>query len=586
MSLPLDQVTSPPGLVEDFKCAICLQLVSLAEAVVTPCAHVYDGPCLASWLKRSGRCPTCNADGAERAASLKAANPLAFRVLGRVRVRCSLAGCAWEGDYSELEAHVTSSDAHADKSAAVAGMKATGNERFQRGDFDGAIAAYTKAINVLSASSASATTTTTTTPALQDMQSQLYANRAAALLHVGKPLQAAEDCARALRTGSVTAKEDAKLYVRWSRALTEAGDFHQAAKVFEAAPAHIKPLLGDAQRKAESLETSFAMARDAVDRSDTVAARAHLAPLLQDAGASRASRVLALTAVVEASSGSTELANRLSLEALRHCQDAEWAWTSRSRVLLTVGDFDGARRAARQALTLNPDDAASKDALRAVKTMETLVNAARDAVEAHNYPRAKELFTQATEPPTTMLPESSPLRVQLLAEKADVAFRGGEYEEGLRDAGRAIYLKDDNPKAWATRFHCLRHLGRHEEAVRDGRLLLERWGSADPYIRSLVEKAEFELRKAQRPDLYGVLGVGALASELEIKAAYKKKSLEVHPDKASPADRDAATEKFKLLGIALDVLGNREKRELWDKGFDVLGIDEELQRRRHFSRPV
>jgi DnaJ family protein C protein 7 len=207
------------------------------------------------------------------------------------------------------------------------------------------------------------------------------------------------------------------------------------------------------------------------------------------------------------------------------------------------------------------------------------LSSARNASNHKQYDEAKALFTSCLE----HIPEKSPLFPQILSERAENEFKAERFESALMDASKAIYLRDDTRKAWYVRFWVLGRLGRHEEAINDGRELLNRWGGSDHVIRSLVEKAEFDLRKSQRPDLYQILGVGQLASELEIKAAYKQQALIYHPDKqptdASVEDKNKAEAHFKLLGIALDVLGNADKRKLWDEGYDLKGIEEELKMR-------
>lgn len=45
----------------------------------------------------------------------------------------------------------------------------------------------------------------------------------------------------------------------------------------------------------------------------------------------------------------------------------------------------------------------------------------------------------------------------------------------------------------------------------------------------------------------------------EIKKAYKKKAIKLHPDKGGDP------EKFKELAEAAEILGNPEKRELYDR---------------------
>lgn len=68
--------------------------------------------------------------------------------------------------------------------------------------------------------------------------------------------------------------------------------------------------------------------------------------------------------------------------------------------------------------------------------------------------------------------------------------------------------------------------------------------------------------KERGPNYYHILGVGRSANPLEVKRAYKRMSLELHPDKnPSPT----ATDQFDRLKDAYDVLMNQEQRELYNK---------------------
>ncbi|KAL5745789.1 hypothetical protein ACOSP7_026935 [Xanthoceras sorbifolium] len=63
--------------------------------------------------------------------------------------------------------------------------------------------------------------------------------------------------------------------------------------------------------------------------------------------------------------------------------------------------------------------------------------------------------------------------------------------------------------------------------------------------------------------LYQVIGVERTASQQEIKRAYYKLALRLHPDK-NPGDEEAK-EKFQQLQKVISILGDEEKRTLYDQ---------------------
>ncbi|XP_069741983.1 dnaJ homolog subfamily C member 9 isoform X1 [Narcine bancroftii] len=64
-------------------------------------------------------------------------------------------------------------------------------------------------------------------------------------------------------------------------------------------------------------------------------------------------------------------------------------------------------------------------------------------------------------------------------------------------------------------------------------------------------------------DLYQVLGVRPGSSEAEIRRGYRKVSLQVHPDRVTEAEKEAATQKFQTLGRVYAVLSDKEQRAVY-----------------------
>lgn len=64
-------------------------------------------------------------------------------------------------------------------------------------------------------------------------------------------------------------------------------------------------------------------------------------------------------------------------------------------------------------------------------------------------------------------------------------------------------------------------------------------------------------------DFYSVLGVDRQARAAEIRGAYRKLALQLHPDR-NPGNKDAEA-KFRLVSQAYSVLSDERQREIYDR---------------------
>jgi DnaJ family protein B protein 4 len=71
-------------------------------------------------------------------------------------------------------------------------------------------------------------------------------------------------------------------------------------------------------------------------------------------------------------------------------------------------------------------------------------------------------------------------------------------------------------------------------------------------------------------DYYAILGIEKVASEADVKKAYRKLAVMMHPDK-NRSDPDAAAKMFQDIGEAYEVLSDAQKRAIYDRyGYEGL----------------
>ncbi|XP_055331069.1 dnaJ homolog subfamily C member 9-like [Paramacrobiotus metropolitanus] len=74
-------------------------------------------------------------------------------------------------------------------------------------------------------------------------------------------------------------------------------------------------------------------------------------------------------------------------------------------------------------------------------------------------------------------------------------------------------------------------------------------------------------------DLYELFNIPKTATDEDLKRAYRKISLAVHPDRVAEEDKESATVKFQVVGKAYSILSDKQKRRRYDRNGVV---DDEL----------
>ena len=89
-------------------------------------------------------------------------------------------------------------------------------------------------------------------------------------------------------------------------------------------------------------------------------------------------------------------------------------------------------------------------------------------------------------------------------------------------------------------------------------------------IQELLQKAHTLLKRSKAKDYYKVLGVSRDADEREIKKAFRKLTVQFHPDKAAKngISQEEAQKKMSAINEAYEVLSDPELKERFDHGDD------------------
>ncbi|XP_037047441.1 J domain-containing protein CG6693-like [Bradysia coprophila] len=66
-------------------------------------------------------------------------------------------------------------------------------------------------------------------------------------------------------------------------------------------------------------------------------------------------------------------------------------------------------------------------------------------------------------------------------------------------------------------------------------------------------------------DIYDLMGITKDALEKDVKKAYYRLSLQVHPDRVPDEEKNVATEKFKVLSTINSILTDKDKKALYDE---------------------
>ncbi|ATY63781.1 DNAJ domain containing [Cordyceps militaris] len=422
--------------------------------------------------------------------------------------------------------------------------KALGNKFFKERSFAQAIEQYSRAVTLVPDSAT------------------FLSNRAAAFMSNGQYVAALDDCSRAADLDP----QNPKVLLRLARIFTGLGRPEEAMITFgriEPAPsakdtASAKEMLHHISSAKESLErgTAMSMVLHALDQAER-----GLGPNVSKPRKWQLMRAEAYLKMGR--ENSLGEAQNIVMTLLRHNNQDPEALVLRGRVLYYQGENEKAMQSFRAAVSCDPDFKDAIKWLRVVQKLDRMKEEGNAEYKAGRLENAILKYSEALE----VDPSNRGINAKLLQNRAQCRIRLKQYDEAIQDADRAFSLDNTYFKARKTKANALGLSGKWEDAVKEWKAIQQ----DDPEDRTIpkeVRRAELEFKKSLRKDYYKIMGLEKDAGPDEIKKAYRKMAVKLHPDK-NPGDEEAEA-KFKDMQEAYETLSDPQKRASYDNGDDLL----------------
>lgn len=422
--------------------------------------------------------------------------------------------------------------------------KAAGNRFFKEKNYSKAIEQYSKAVDLFP-------------------HSPVYlSNRAAAYMSSGQYSYALNDCSRAADLDP----QNAKVLLRLARIYTALGRPDEAMTTFgRISPppsakdtAQTKEMLAHINSANETLKKGAAMSMvlHALDQAER-----GLGPSVSKPRKWQLMRGEAYLKIGRENSLGD--AQSIAMSLLRHNSQDPEALVLRGRALYGQGENDKAIQCFRMALQCDPEFRDAIKWLRTVQKLDRMKEEGNTEFKAGRHQSAIKKYSEALEIDAS----NKMMNAKLLQNRAQCKIKLKQYDDAIADAERAVSLDPGYNKARKTKANALGQAGRWEDSVKEWKSIAE-LEPEDRTIQKEIRKAELELKKSQRKDYYKLLGLEKDAGPDEIKRAYRKMAVKLHPDK-NP-DNPKAEADFKEMQEAYETLSDPQKKARYDSGEDLM----------------
>ncbi|KAJ6681776.1 TPR REPEAT-CONTAINING THIOREDOXIN [Salix koriyanagi] len=354
-------------------------------------------------------------------------------------------------------------------------LKNRGNERYKQGRFEEALAFYDRAI------------------ARDSTKATYRSNRSAALIGLGRLIEAVAECKEAIRLDPSYQRAHyrlATIYFRLGETQKALSHYEQSGPIADSedlAQAHALEKNLNRCTEARKLEEWSRLLKE-TERA--ISFGADSAPQVF---AMQAEALLRLHRHQEAYTAYQKGPNFSADSCAKFFGStiASYLLVTRARVYMAAGRFEDAIATAQQAARLDPSN-------RVVSTVVKSAKAVASARLSGNLLFKASKFTEACIAYSEGL-EHEPCNSILLCNRAACRFKLGQFEKAIEDCTAALSLQPSYSKARLRRAHCNAELGRWEASIQDFEMLI-RESPADEEVGRALFEAQVQLKKQRGED--------------------------------------------------------------------------------------
>ena len=258
---------------------------------------------------------------------------------------------------------------------------------------------------------------------------------------------------------------------------------------------------------------------------------------------------------------------------LDYCQRGLALSSSDARILEMMGqyylgnaDFESAKRYITKCVKVSANPAKCNALLKASNSFQSNEKDATKNIDKKDYVSAQENIDKCQSVVNRYSSDGSPLSIRVKKIQVKVLLAKEKKEEALSYLDDLIKDSPNNTELLLQRGEILMDLEDYDGAMNDFQKVRKAQKN-NPRITRLIEKVSKLQEKEKNVDYYTVLGVKRGASMKEIKDAYRKAVIKWHPDRfKEPLKKKNAEKHMKMINRAYDVLGDEQKKKMYDLG--------------------